>query len=106
MNNQNESYETDITLDENEVSLPSPPAEMKNQISIIDEAYHLAKIRANERITTKIERMTKAETEAIEYKNIINKKYFKNRYYEIERNKKLGIGKLRNLFSGINYKTG
>lgn len=79
---------------------------MQKRISNIDRAYNLAKIKANERITTKIQHLTEAETEAKEYLNHIDKKYFKNGYFEIHENKKVGIAKLKKLFSSINNKIG
>ena len=79
---------------------------MYRQMAVIDRNYHLAKIRANERITTKIQKLTEAEAEINDYLKHIDKKYFGNGYDENQGNKKAGFGKLKKLFLTINNKIG
>lgn len=81
-----------------------PIAEVKKSTSYLDKAYSLAKIRSNERITTRIQELSRAEAEINKYKNQITKKYFKNKYYDIDSNKKLNLDSLKKLFSGVNAK--
>ena len=79
---------------------------IEDRITSIDRAYNLAKIRANERITDRIQQLTQAEAEVEDYLKKVDYKYFESGIYEIQGHKKTGFGKLKQFFLNIQGKTG
>ena len=92
--------------DDRKKRLPDTNQKMEDRISDMDQAYHLAKIRANERITNRIQQLTEAETEAKNYLKQMDYKYFGSGFYEIHDNKKSGLKKLKQIFLNLQGKAG